>query len=449
MFQGMLAGRGAFTKTGAGTLTLNGTNPLTGAFNVQQGTLAINGAFGGSLNVASGAALRASGFIAGSLTVAGSLFAIPQADGSTQAIIGDAARVGVRAGAEPECAAGARIGRQPGIDAGFAHRFRDRSGCESGGAGWRRRVAQRHAFQRHVAVARNRTFGVVSSAITAVSSITMQNADVVSADPNVVPLLKEDRNALFVTLVNLNVPLATPTADPNRRGVADDDRSDQSSALHRRSSATVIKELTALDDAGLNAALEQIEGQIHASALQTAVLDADAFTDIARTQAGTPREPDQSGSVHFWTDFNCQTANYKGNNNTQGGSASACCGRRRRRQVDLRSLDARQQRRSSAAAASGSADWDQRLPCAARVRPARGMEAEDLRGSTSGAAAPAVAVICRRSGTSSSPRRCRPNLGGEAITNGVDRQAQSTQQGTSSDHRSEIQEQPQEDSYVL
>src|SRR5262249_5369931 len=127
----------------------------------------------------------------------------------------------------------------------------------------------------------------------------VKKADGVAADPTIIPLLKPDRNALFVTVINLNVPLAIGITDPNRRGVAN--AIDRIKFGANGDGAKVFRELTALDDKGLADALEQIEGQIHASALQTAVLDADAFTEIARTQAAQARELPQNGSVRCWT----------------------------------------------------------------------------------------------------------------------------------------------------
>jgi fibronectin-binding autotransporter adhesin len=442
MFQGMLAGKGAFTKTGAGTLTLNGTNPLTGAFNVQQGTLAINGAFGGSLNIAPGATLRASGFIAGSLTVGGSLFAIPQAGGSTQPSSGtqhvSASAPVQNLNAPPALVLGGNLASTPGSLIDFAIGPGVNPAVQVGG-GASLNGTHFSVTSPSLGTARSASF----LAITAVNGITMQNADVVSADPNVVPLLKEDRNALFVTLVNLNVPLAAPTADPNRRGVADAIDRIKFGATGDR--AMVIKELTALDDAGLNAALEQIEGQIHASALQTAVLDADAFTEIARTQAGTAREPDQSGSVQFWTDFNCQSANYKGSSSTQGGSANACSGAggADRTISDHWMLGGGGGFGSGSIGLGGLGSSDYHAP--------RALGYAGWRPKTFG-------IHFGGSIAKSSYKTQRPiqfaatlptDLGGEMITGGVDRQAQSTQQGTSSDSWSEIQDSRKIHTYTI
>ena len=70
-FAGTLSGAGSLTKQGAGTLTLSGTSDLTGATNVNAGTLIVNGALASAtVNVASGATLGGSGSLTGAVTVA-------------------------------------------------------------------------------------------------------------------------------------------------------------------------------------------------------------------------------------------------------------------------------------------------------------------------------------------------------------------------------------------
>jgi fibronectin-binding autotransporter adhesin len=71
---GVLSGTGAsgVNKTGAGTLVLSGTNSYTGATNVNQGTLLVNGnqsAATGAVTVASTATLGGTGTIGGAVTV--------------------------------------------------------------------------------------------------------------------------------------------------------------------------------------------------------------------------------------------------------------------------------------------------------------------------------------------------------------------------------------------
>ena len=67
-FVGTLSGAGSLTKAGIGIVTLTGDHPMTGSATVQQGGLAPNGTFGGSVDVKPGAAFTAAGAVGGSLT---------------------------------------------------------------------------------------------------------------------------------------------------------------------------------------------------------------------------------------------------------------------------------------------------------------------------------------------------------------------------------------------
>ncbi|MET0622173.1 MAG: Ig-like domain-containing protein [Pyrinomonadaceae bacterium] len=68
---GALSGTGGFTKTGTGALVLSGANTYTGATNVQQGTLRVNGsvAAGGAFNVGDGGTLSGSGVVNRAVTL--------------------------------------------------------------------------------------------------------------------------------------------------------------------------------------------------------------------------------------------------------------------------------------------------------------------------------------------------------------------------------------------
>ena len=75
-FSGLLSGEGGgLTKTGSGTLTLEGANSYSGLTTVSAGTLQVNSASGSgtgssAVSVASGASLAGSGTLAGTVTVA-------------------------------------------------------------------------------------------------------------------------------------------------------------------------------------------------------------------------------------------------------------------------------------------------------------------------------------------------------------------------------------------
>ncbi|MCE9630909.1 MAG: autotransporter-associated beta strand repeat-containing protein, partial [Planctomycetia bacterium] len=66
-----IAGSNGLNKIGAGTLVLSGSSGFTGGTDITAGTLAVNGAISGVVNVANGGTLGGSGSIAGAITGAG------------------------------------------------------------------------------------------------------------------------------------------------------------------------------------------------------------------------------------------------------------------------------------------------------------------------------------------------------------------------------------------
>src|SRR5215212_611936 len=69
---GVLSGAGGFTKAGAGALVLSGANTYTGATNVQQGTLRVQGSIAsgtGAFNVNNGGTLSGGGTVNRTITL--------------------------------------------------------------------------------------------------------------------------------------------------------------------------------------------------------------------------------------------------------------------------------------------------------------------------------------------------------------------------------------------
>jgi uncharacterized protein with beta-barrel porin domain len=145
---------------------------------------------------------------------------------------------------------------------------------------------------------------------------------VTTADSGVVPVLKQDRNDLFVTLLNLNVPLGI-VSGPKTVSVAD--ALDRTKFGADGDAAFVIRELTALGDKELGAALEQIAGQLHPTVLQAAVLDTELVNDLVRDQFQA-REIEGLSDVRWWGESACQHANFKATNTARGGTANVCTG---------------------------------------------------------------------------------------------------------------------------
>ena len=71
-YGGAIDGSGSLTKTGAGTLTLDGANTYAGVTNVDVGSLIVNGSTTGIMSVQAGARLGGSGAV-GSTSLSGTV----------------------------------------------------------------------------------------------------------------------------------------------------------------------------------------------------------------------------------------------------------------------------------------------------------------------------------------------------------------------------------------
>lgn len=70
-YAGSITGSGGLAKVGSGTLTLAGSNSISGGVGVNAGGLQLNGSIGGALAVASIASLSGTGTVGGNATIAG------------------------------------------------------------------------------------------------------------------------------------------------------------------------------------------------------------------------------------------------------------------------------------------------------------------------------------------------------------------------------------------
>jgi hypothetical protein len=144
-------------------------------------------------------------------------------------------------------------------------------------------------------------------ALTAERGLSMTETDVRTQRPEFQSILTQDSRSLFVTLLNLQIPLAGIASTGNGAAVAGAlDRTKLGATGDR---AVVVRELTALDDKDLQDALSMISGEIHSSALHLAVLDSEAFTDLVRGEL-TTADHDVTGrygtglnAVRWWTQF--------------------------------------------------------------------------------------------------------------------------------------------------
>ena len=184
-----------------------------------QGTLALNGIYAGSIDVAAGAALRANGLIGGSLNLAGTLFAVPPPPAAFGFGLTDAT------GGAIQGPSYLTIGRDLTAVGGSVLDFAIGPGATPtilvGGTA-ALNGARFNVTAPSIGTARSASF----LALATVNGLSLNNTQVTSGDPGVIPMLRQDRNSLFVTLLNLNVPLsrfAGPGHDLDRRR----DRPDQ------------------------------------------------------------------------------------------------------------------------------------------------------------------------------------------------------------------------------
>jgi hypothetical protein len=272
----------------------------------------LNGGIAGSVAVGSGATLRVNGLIGGSLTIDGSLFALPAESVSES----------------PERNPGLASGGPRLEDAPYLtvlHNLTGRDGSHFtfevgpgdvptmlvGGAAALNGV---HFDVTAPQIGDQRSTSFL--AIAAADGLSFVNSDITVNQEHVLPLLRQTPNALFVTLVNLNLPLGTDAVG---------EALDRGKLAATGDGLEVIKTLTALDPDALEDALQQLGGQLHASVLQTAVVDAESVTDLVRDQLSA-READAGNDIRWWGETMCQHASFKGSNRVRGGDANVCAG---------------------------------------------------------------------------------------------------------------------------
>ena len=333
VFNGILTGTGSLNKTGSGAITLLGTHPMTGLTTVVEGTLVLNGLLGGGVTINAGAILRATGVIAGSVNVAGSLYAVPPSGGAT-ALLGVASEPSTGAASTgdalitpPILTIGGDLNAIRGSVLGFPIGAGPNPTILVGGQ------AAIDGSHLDLSVASPVTQRATSFiALTALRGLSFTNTDAATDNPLLVPFLTTDANSLFVTLLNLGIPLSGVVTNPNAVSVGTAIDRFKLEATGDR--ALVIRELTALDDSGLNDALENLAGEIHASSLQLAVLDSEAFTDTVRRQiAARDREADAAGEtgwggdkIRWWSQIGGEHATFDGRGGARGATANMGAG---------------------------------------------------------------------------------------------------------------------------
>ena len=322
-FNGVLGGSGSFVKTGAGTLSLSGTHPLSGGFQVSAGGLALEGIFGGSVDVSPGATFTAAGTVLGSINVLGTLV-VPSPMTVAPAILSAAHGVSAASNGDaletpPILTVGADFNLLPGsvfslpLDSGpnptvFVGGRADLNG------------ARLDVTTPDLGATRTATF----LALTAREGLTTTGLTATSPDPLLVPYLRQDATSLFVTMLNFNVPLTSVGGGRNASSVAE--AIDRFKAGATGDRALVVRELTSLEDDDLRDALRLVSGEPHASSLHLVIRDAEMFTDFVRGAIqAIDRESDGSyfsGSrnVRWWLQGGGEYGSFRAVDGLSGGT---------------------------------------------------------------------------------------------------------------------------------
>jgi fibronectin-binding autotransporter adhesin len=278
-FLGTLFGTGTTIKTGVGSLSLTGANPFSGSTLVSQGTLALDGVMGGNVNVAPGATFVGSGAILGSMNLSGRL-QVPAGDATLFSTSHASADLSGHTPAQESFGPGLIIGGALTTNPGSVIQLNLSPGSTlpigvEGGT-----FLNNTNFELGFSDVAGRS--TTYTALTALGGLNANGLTATSLNPDLVPILTDTGTSIVVTLLNFNVPLAGAATSSNTAsvgGALDAIKHGATGDLGQ-----VVRELTALDDPGLNLALESLGGQIHASQQWMAIVDSETFTDMVRQE---------------------------------------------------------------------------------------------------------------------------------------------------------------------
>jgi autotransporter-associated beta strand protein len=318
VYNGFLMGPGSITKTGLGTLSLAGSHSASGLLSISQGGLSLNGLFGGSVNVAPGATFRATGTVLGSVNVGGTLVAVPPPTlltaSTTAALAGDALTT------PPILTINGNLTTSPGSTIGLPVGPGPNPSILVGGTAT---LTGTTLDLTSIVPTSERNASYL--ALTALNGLRMTDTTSTSVS-TIQTVLSPTDTSLYVTLLNFGVPLAIPGLDPNPKNAAD--VIDQIKPDATGDELTVIRELTGLDDPGLSDALDEIAGEVHASILQTAIIDSESFSDLVR-QVLTERDHEAGDAtgwggdrVRWWTQFRYERARFDDTDFAHGAVAN-------------------------------------------------------------------------------------------------------------------------------
>ncbi|HEY3043610.1 MAG TPA: autotransporter domain-containing protein [Vicinamibacterales bacterium] len=334
-----LNGSGGLSKNGTGTLTLNGAQSYTGPTAVLQGTFALNGSLPGSVVVYPAGTFRGSGTIGGSLTVTGAIVSPattplwgpspggpirlkPDPTGVTpRATVVASSPLLVRG--DLVVVNGATLGLTLTSPSQTALAV-DGHGILSGAN------LDLQINDPNVTIQRVKKY----TAITAAQGLSVVNTNITSniaaLFPGLQPYFSLDKTTLGVELVDSKVPLATAATSPN--ALAAGAAIDRVKPTAAGDLGVVVRELTVLEDPKLDDALRSIAGEVHGTKIRLVALDAEAFTDVVRDEISSRQrgtEEDRSANVtpqgerpQWWGQFEGQHATFDTKDGADGADGN-------------------------------------------------------------------------------------------------------------------------------
>ncbi len=315
-FSGTITGTGSVTKLGAGTLSLGGANLFGGNTTIGQGTLLLDGALGGNVNVGAGGTLRGAGIIAGSVSSSGSIFvpapgtALSTFNASHGLRLSTAASTA--ANQSPSLIINGDLTTAPGSTFGVTVAPDAAPPIVVNG---RATLIGTHVNVDFTDPTPARASSYV--AMTAANGLTLSSSDASNPSPTLVPVLSANANTLFVTLLNYAIPLTGTATSTNAIAVAH--AIDTVKIGSTGDLGAVIREVTALDDPHLNGALTGLAGEIHASEQRLSIQDSQSITDIVRNEISEfehdteddPTYASRAQQPHVWYQVSAEHATFR------------------------------------------------------------------------------------------------------------------------------------------
>lgn len=325
-----LSGKGGLSKSGTGTLTLNGAQTYTGPTAVLQGTFALDGSLPGSVVVGATGTFRGTGTVGGGLTVSGTTV-VPATLGAATAAARSTVAPRATVIAPSSLLVRGDLVANNGATLGLTLTSQALTPLVIEGRGiLSGATLDLQVNDPTVNLARVTKY----KAITAAQGLSVVNTNITSniaaLFPGLVPFFSLDKTTLGVTLVDSKVPLATAATSPN--ALAAGAAIDRAKPAAAGDLGAVVRELMVLDDPKLDGALRSIAGEVHGSKIRLVAIDAEAFTDVVRDEIGSRQRgddedraangPPQGQRPQWWGQFEGQHAVFDAKDGADGADGN-------------------------------------------------------------------------------------------------------------------------------